>query len=89
MEVGRPVNVARVSLSKLYTSVRIGFMIEMYGFTHGLHIFPARAANCAIVTEDFGDRRRRQARERVQRYRRWSTAQQWDERRQDNSDRRP
>ena len=43
----------------------------------------------ALVMEDSSeDRRRRQARERMQRYRRWLSAQQRDERRQYESDRR-
>ena len=44
-------NVARVSLSKLCMAVRNRFTIEMYEFTHSLHIFLACATNCAIVTE--------------------------------------
>ena len=42
---------ARVSLSKLCMAVRNRFTIEMYGFTHSLHILLACATNCAIVTE--------------------------------------
>ena len=52
-------------------------MIDVYArFT-----FLARAAHGA-ATEDSEDRRRQQARERVQRHRGQLTAQQWDERRQ-------
>ena len=69
-------------------SVRNGFTIEIYGF--GLRTLLARAAHGASASamDDSEDRRQWQARERVQRYRRRLTAQQRDERRQDNSDRR-
>ena len=59
--------------------------------TLSLHAFLNHAGimNAFLMEfKDWEDRRWRQTREQVQRYRRWLTAQQWNERWQDNSDRR-
>ena len=72
-------------------SVRYGFMTEIYGFTHSLRILQHVSLFCTLVLmmEDSSDvRRRRKARERMQRYRRRFSAQQRDERQQDETERR-
>ena len=57
-------------------SVRNGFAVEIHGFMHSLRTFLTRAVHSAIAMEALEDRRRRQARERVQRYGRRLTVQQ-------------
>ena len=73
--------------------VRNGFTIEIHGFMHSLCTFwhvllrmPSRNG-MEIEVEDSEDRRQRQNKSRCS-YGRWLTAQQKDERQQDNGDRK-
>ena len=70
-------------------SVRNRFTIEIYGFTHSLHTFVAHAAHDAIARNvGQGLRGQKSTPEQVQGHGRRLTAQQKDERRQNNGDRR-
>ena len=65
-------------------SVRYGFTVKMYGFRHSLRTCLAHAAHDAIAMEiEVED-----SEEQVQMYGRRLTAQQRDERRQDNGDKK-
>ena len=66
-------------------SVRYGFTIEIYGFTHIFHTFLAR--HDAIMRDGLGAvGGQKLTPVLVQRYERWLTTQQKDERQQDNGD---
>ena len=65
-------------------SVRYGFTIEIYGFMHSLRTSLARATHDAIAVK-VEDLRIEDDARTSQRHRRRLTAQQEDERRQDNS----